>query len=315
MKVMIIDALNMFLRSYVVVPSMDSKGRPFGGCIGFLRSLQKLSREIRPDEIVICWDGVGGSEKKKKLKKDYKEGRKPLRFNRRMFELPPEEQEKNKAYQQLRLFSYLNEMPVIQISIDGVEADDVIAKVARHKRYRKWEKVIVSSDKDFFQLCSKSTVVYRPIQNVTMTVEKLIEKDKIHPNNYALARALVGDPSDNLPGIRGIGMKTVAKYFSLLKEEAPQEAYDIIKICEEIEKPTKCHQRIVEEQKTFELNYDMMQLYRPMLTGRNIDTINYSLNSFEPELNKINILRMLSEDGKASLNLNTLYNCLRKIKR
>ncbi len=315
MKVIIIDALNMFLRSYVVVPSMDSKGRPFGGCIGFMKSLQKLCREIKPDEIVVCWDGVGGSEKKKKLKKDYKSGRKPLRFNRRMIELPPEEQEKNKAYQQLRLYTYLNEMPIIQISIDGVEADDVIAKVARHKRYRKWEKIIVSSDKDFFQLCSKSTVVYRPIQNVTMTVEKLIEMDKIHPNNYALARALVGDPSDNLPGIRGIGMKTVAKYFSILKEEAPQETYDIIKLCEEVERPTKCHERILAEQKKFELNFDMMQLYRPMLTNRNIDTINYSVESFEPELNKFNILKLLSEDGKAALNLNTLYNCLRKIKR
>ena len=315
MKVMIIDALNMFLRSYLVIPQMDSKGRHFGGCIGFMQSLQKLCRENKPNEIVICWDGVGGSQKKKKLKKDYKAGRKPYRFNRRMYELPPEEQEKNKVYQQMRLFAYLNEMPVIQITMEGVEADDIIAKVARHERYKKWEKLIVSSDKDFFQLCSKSTKVYRPIQKTTMTLEKLIEQDKIHPNNYALARALVGDKSDNLPGIKGIGMKTVAKQFPFLKDEAPQETYDIIKLCEEIEKPTKCHQRIIEEQKVFELNYDMMQLYRPMLTNRQIDTINFSLNSFEPRLNKINIFKMLSEDGKASLNLNTLYNCLKNIKR
>ncbi len=315
MKVVIIDALNMFLRSYVVVPSMDKKGNPIGGCVGFMKSLQKVCRMYDPDEIVICWDGEGGSRNKKKLKKDYKAGRKPIRFNRRMIELPPEQQEQNKVYQQIRLYTYLNEMPVIQITMDGVEADDIVSRVARHERYEEWEKVIVSSDKDFFQLCDDKTTIYRPIQKTTMTLETLIEKDSIHPNNYAIARALDGDKSDNLPGIKGIGMKTVAKHFPFLKEARQYDTDFIIKTCEDLEKKLKCHRSIIAEKETFQLNYDMMQLYKPMLTNRQIDIVDYSIDNFEPTLNKINILKMLSEDGKASLDLSTLYKCLKKIKR
>ena len=63
-KIMIIDALNMFLRSYVVNPSLNSNGEPIGGFYGFLKSLQKCIREIDPDEVHICWDGPGGAKRK-----------------------------------------------------------------------------------------------------------------------------------------------------------------------------------------------------------------------------------------------------------
>ena len=90
-RVLIIDALNMFLRSYTIIPSMNPKGLPNGGTIGFIKSLQKLCRDFRPSEIVICWDGHGGSEKKRQLNKEYKQGRRPVRFNRIMIDLPDDE--------------------------------------------------------------------------------------------------------------------------------------------------------------------------------------------------------------------------------
>jgi len=84
--------------AYIVNPTIDSKGNPIGGCMGFLKSLQKVVRMFQPDEVVICWDGQGGSQRRKAQNKNYKAGRSPVRFNRRMYELSPEEQEKNKAY-------------------------------------------------------------------------------------------------------------------------------------------------------------------------------------------------------------------------
>ena len=123
-KVMFIDGLNMFIRSYIVNPQMDKHGNPIGGCIGFLKSLQKVMREFQPDEVIVMWDGHEGSQRKRALNKEYKEGRGPIRFNRRLIQLDPKEQLKNKAYQLIRLMEYLNELPVIQITIDYVEADD-----------------------------------------------------------------------------------------------------------------------------------------------------------------------------------------------
>ena len=228
-KVMIIDGLNMFLRSYIVVPSMDPRGNPSGGTYGFMKSLQKICGKFQPDEIVVCWDGQGGSQKRKEIDKNYKEGRSPVRFNRRLIDLSPEETEKNKYNQQMRLMEYLNDLPVIQTMIDFVEADDCISYIAQHKRYNEWEKIIVSSDKDFFQLIAKDVRLYRPIQDQIVTYDSLIEEFKIHPKNFALARAMVGDKSDNLPGVPRVGMKTVASKFTFLNENKAYEVEDINK--------------------------------------------------------------------------------------
>ena len=314
-RVILIDALNMFIRSYVINPTLDAKGRPIGGVIGFMKSLQKVCRELRPHEVIVCWDGLGGSQKRKAQNKNYKAGRKPLRFNRRMIELDPEAQEQNRIYQLIRLHEYLNEMPIIQLTVDGVEADDIIAHVVNHKKYTEWERVIISSDRDFFQLCDAGTVVYRPIQNEVITRGMLTMKEGIHPCNYALARAIVGDKSDNLPGIHRVGMKTVAKIFSFLEEAKQYEVEDIINHCESVEKKAATHRNIIEGKEIIEKNYNMMQLYSPLISYTNKKSIDYNINEFEPEFNRTNIFKMLIEDGHASFKLDNLYAIMNSITR
>lgn len=314
-RLVIIDALNLFIRNYVVNPTLDVDGNPFGGCIGFVKSLQKICKELRPHEIVICWDGIGGSQKKKAMNKDYKAGRKPLRFNRRMIQLDEKNQAENKIYQQIRLYEYLNELPIIQVSIDGIEADDIIAYVSRHKHYEGWRKVIVSSDKDFFQLCDGETVVFRPIQKEVIDRGVLKIRDKIHPNNYALARAIVGDKSDNLPGIRGIGMKTVAKQFPFLLESKQYETEELFKYCEDLEKKISCHRNILANKKVVESNYAMMQLYSPMISYTNKKSIDYNIKEFEYDYNKTNFIKMLMKDGLGSIKFETLYVTMKNIRR
>ena len=129
-RVMVIDALNQFLRAYIVNPTLSPNGDPVGGAIGFLKILQKLCREIKPDKVVICWDGQGGSKKRKLINKNYKGGRKPLRLNRDIKHLTEEEELQNKIWQQTRLVDYLNNFPVTQLMFEGVEADDVISLYA-----------------------------------------------------------------------------------------------------------------------------------------------------------------------------------------
>jgi len=160
-RVLIIDALNMFLRAYTIIPSMNPQGLPNGGTIGFIKSLQKLCRNFRPHEVLICWDGHGGSEKRRQMNKNYKAGRRPVRFNRRMIELPEDVAKKNRADQQLRLHEYLNNMPVIQLMVDFVEADDIIAYAVKHNKYKDYTKIIVSSDKDFYQLLGDENLYIR----------------------------------------------------------------------------------------------------------------------------------------------------------
>jgi len=314
-RLLIVDALNLFIRSYVIIPTMDPSGIPIGGTIGFLKSLQKVMRQCRPHEVIICWDGIGGSQRKKQQNENYKEGRKPLRFNRRMIELDPKSQKQNKIHQQIRLFEYLNELPVIQLTYDGVEADDVIAIVARHKHYKDWQKIIISSDKDFFQLCDDETAVYRPIQDVLETRGTIEYRFGIHPNNFALARAIAGDASDNLKGVGRVGLKTIAKNFTFLSESKQYELEELVEYCESVEKKKVAHNKIIENQKLIENNYSIMQLYRPSISVLNRKKIDYTIASFEAESNKMNFTKMLFEDGQGSINFTDLWNLIKNFQR
>ncbi len=312
-KVMIIDGLNMFLRSYIVVPSMDKHGAPNGGTYGFMKSLQKICGMFQPDEIIVCWDGEGGSQKRKEIDKNYKAGRKPVRFNRRLIDLSPEESDKNKYNQQLRLMEYLNDLPIIQTMIDYIEADDVISYVVQHEKYADWEKVIVSSDKDFYQLISDKTKLYRPIQDDLVDYPSLIENFKIHPKNFALARSLVGDKSDNLPGVPRVGLKTVSGKFPFLKESKQYEVEDIMRHCEKLDKMLKVHENILEHSRLVEKNYKIMQLYSPTISYLHQKQINFSLEEFEPKLEKLELIKKLHYDGINAGSFNVLFNSVKKI--
>jgi len=312
-RLLVVDALNMYFRAYIVDPSLSTNGQPIGGVKGFLKILNKLVRESKPDQVVICWDGHGGSEKKRLLNKNYKQGRRPVRFNRRMIELSEDEVYKNRADQQLRLHEYLNEMPVVQIMLDYVEADDVIAYVCEHKKYEEWNKIIVSSDKDFYQLCGNEDVmIWRPIQKTFVNRLVLTSKFGVHPNNFALARAIEGDSSDNLKGVPRIGMKTVAKYFPFLEEARQFSCDELMTHCFMTKDKKSAHKKLLEFKERVKSNYTIMQLYEPNISHQGREKINFALKNFNPLLSKINVTKMLMEDGQGSLNLSDLWVAFRK---
>ncbi len=110
----------------------------------------------------------------------------------------------------------------------STEADDIIAYVAQTPRFkRSGKKLLLSSDKDFFQLVDDKTVLYRPIQKEVLNKNTILEKFDIHPTNFAMARAMAGDKSDNIEGIPGLGLKTVSKRFPFFKDEETETFSDI----------------------------------------------------------------------------------------
>jgi len=312
-RLLIIDALNMYFRAYIVDPSLSTNGQPIGGVKGFLKILQKLVRDTKPDEIAICWDGEGGSQKRKTKNKGYKEGRKPIRLNRDIRNLSENEEIANKIWQQTRLAEYLNELPIIQLVLPAVEADDIISVVAQHPLYNGWQKVIVSSDKDFFQLCDNETVVFRPIQKEIVNQKSLVEQYGIHPKNFALARAIAGDKSDNLPGVGGVGLPTVSKRFPFLAESMSFGTDSLIIHAEENKGNVKAYTSVIEHQDLIRDNYRLMQLYTPSLSVQGRKKIDYALENFEPELAKTNVKTMMIEDGFGAVNFIDLFAAMNKI--
>ena len=312
-RIMIIDALNQFLRGYIVNPSLSLNGDPIGGTAGFLKILQKLCRDIKPDKIVICWDGKGGSRKRKLVNKNYKEGRKPLRLNRDIKNLTEKEELQNKIWQQLRLIEYLNNFPVTQLVFDEVEADDVISLVAQLPDFKGWQKVIVSSDKDFFQLLDNETVILRPTQNEVLNKHAIVEKFGIHPTNFALARAIVGDKSDNLEGVKGVGLPTVANRLPFLSEEKTYTIQEVKEFCESSNSTLKAYTSIVENQKVIEENYKLMQLYSPSISVQNKQKIKYTIRDTELTFDKTSTDGMMLEDGISKTSWLDLYTTFKRI--
>lgn len=299
-RVMIVDALNMFLRAYIVDPSLSMNGDPIGGIKGSMKILQKMIRMIQPSQIVIVWDGPNGSRKRKQINSNYKEGRAPIRLNRNVNNLTDDEQMINKVWQQGKAIEYFNQMPLIQLCVPEIEADDVISYLVGCSYYEGWQKVIVSNDKDFLQLCDDFTLVYRPVKDEFVSRKKVIEEFGIHPTNMALARALIGDNSDNLPGIKGLGFKTVAKNFPFLAEETTYYLQHIVDSCED--KKGKVFERLVEGQDRVKENYKLMQLYSPTMSIQSKQSVDWNLNNFDHEFNYIEILKMMRDDGFGELN-------------
>jgi DNA polymerase-1 len=314
-RVLIIDALNMFLRAFIVDPSLSQHGQPIGGIKGSIKILQKLVRQTQPSEIVICWDGPNGSQKRKALNSNYKEGRKPLRLNRSVHNLTENEELKNKIWQQMRIIEYLNQMPIIQLVLERVEADDIISYVCNSGHYKGWQKVIVSNDKDFLQLCDEETVVYRPTTDRVETAKSVICTLGIHPNNMALARAMAGDSSDNLPGVNRVGLKTIANRLPFMKEEHSVTIDELLEYCDNKESKLKVYGNISKSKQIIEHNYKMMQLYSPLISVQGKQTIDYSLQNFECDFNKTELLRLMIEDGFGELNWEELKVFLNKISR
>tara|TARA_R110002074_G_scaffold246284_7_gene418272 strand:+ start:813 stop:1784 length:972 start_codon:yes stop_codon:yes gene_type:complete len=314
-RMLIIDQLNLFFRNYIVNPSLSTQGQPIGGLRGCIQSLQKLVRETKPDMVVICWDGAGGSKKRKLIKKDYKAGRKPIRLNRAIKNLSTQQEIENKVWQQMRLVDYYNQLPVLQFMFDSTEADDVIAYISQSPRYKEWEKIIVSSDKDFFQLLDSKTVLMRPIQKEILNKNSILDKFGIHPKNFAMARAMEGDKSDNIEGLGGIGLKTVCKRFPMLKEEKSATFDDILNLCRKRlkEKNIKVYDTVLDKEDTLRRNYNMMQLYTPMMSISSKKAVHETLENPDTSFNKTELMKYMMQDGFGETNFIDLFAHCKKI--
>jgi len=305
-RLMLVDAQNQFMRSYIVNPTMSPNGDPVGGVVGFLQTMNKLCRQVRPDLFVVVWDGDGGSNKRRKQNKNYKVGRKPPKLNRWSQSLNPAQIHTNRIWQQVRCIEYVNQMPIIQFRQPGVEADDVISYVKSLPVLTDWQKVIISSDKDFIQLLDSKTLLMRPTQDQILNTNRVLEEHSIHPTNFALARSMVGDKSDNIDGLQGVGLKTVAKAFPFLAEDKDYYLSDLKEHSERQESKLSVYNKVIQDYKKVCDNYSIMQLSTPLISVQCANHINSTFEGYQPTFNRTEINKMLSIDGLTSLNMDCL---------
>jgi DNA polymerase-1 len=266
--ILIVDGTNTFIRCWSANPAMDENGHHTGGIVGFLKSVGYAIKLLAPTRCVIVFDGVGGSFKRRQIFPEYKEKRKGrIRLNRAYEELSDVTTEEESCIKQyLRLLHYLQVLPVNILSIDHVEADDVIAYLATDYFKDSRKTYIMSSDKDFLQLASDKIAIYSPTKKRIYGPAEVVTDYNIHPNNFVLFRAMDGDDSDNINGIEGAGNKTIAKHFPWLNEPVVHTIDEIVQKADGLKNKYKVCSRIVENKSIIERNYALMQLKETMLT-------------------------------------------------
>ena len=306
-RILLIDGLNLFFRNFAMLNMVNPNGVHIGGLGGFFRSLGALIRQINPTQVYVVFDGAGSANNRKNLIPEYKSGRDLQRItNWEAFD-DIEDEHDAKVDQMVRIIQYLKTLPVKTVSIDKVEADDIIAYMSGIIPQKPEDKVfIVSSDKDFLQLVNENIIVYRPMEKEYYTDQTIKDKYNMPPQNFILYKTLLGDSSDKIKGVKGLGKKGLFKKFpELTKSNLVWD--DILDICESKIKDHVVYARVIHGQEELEKNYKVMDLSNPMLSNDDKNYLDKVVKSKELHYHPDEFISIYNEDQLGGLIRNVEF--------
>jgi len=294
--VLLIDAYNTFIRGWTASPAMNENGDHTGGISSFLKSMGYAIKLIKPTRVIVVFDGKGGSQKRRKIYPDYKKGRKTnLRINRTYEDNVPDN---DKSFQRelIRTIKYLDILPVTTMSVDNIEADDVIAYLCTNT-FKNSNVTIMSADKDFLQLATDKVTIWSPTKKKLYGCNEIHSEFGISCQNFILYRVMEGDTSDNINGIKGAGLKTIIKAFPFLanvdEESSLEEIYNY---SENHKGRYKIYDSILNNKSMVERNYELMQLKETQIQSFTQLRIEEIIEKEIPKLNKIAFSKLITED-------------------
>ncbi len=197
-KLLLVDGSSYLYRAFHALPPLtNSRGEPTGAVLGVLNMLTKLVKEEQPDRVAVVFDAPGRTFRDD-LFDEYKAHRAPMPDDLRS-QLAP----------LLEVVTALG-LPILRVT--GVEADDVIGTLARRGAASGYEVLISTGDKDMAQLVAPGITLVNTMTQTRLDRAGVKLKFDVHPEQIVDYLALVGDSSDNIPGIHGVGPKTAAKW-------------------------------------------------------------------------------------------------------
>lgn len=270
-NLILVDGNNLLFRSYYATAyngnfMKNSKGFPTNGLFGFLNMINKIINEEKPTHIIVAFDK--GKTFRHDKYKDYKAGR---------IETPNELKQQFPVAKKL-----LKYMGITYYEIDNYEADDIIGTFAKFcEEDESFTGTIISSDKDLLQLISKTVDIklLKSKDYIRYNEQTFKEAYGIDPINIIDLKALMGDQSDNIPGVKGIGEKTALKLLN--KYKTLDGIYDSI---EEISGSTK--EKLINDKENAYKSYDLATIYKEVPLEIKMEDLEYKEPNKE-ELNKL----------------------------
>ncbi|MCP4486693.1 MAG: DNA polymerase I [Gammaproteobacteria bacterium] len=198
-KLLLVDGSSYLFRAYHAIRNLSHNGFSTNAMYGVLNMLRKLVKDEQPDNIAVVFDAKGKTFRNE-IYADYKAHRPPMPDDLRE-QIEP-------LYEIIRALGY----PLI--SIEGVEADDVIGTLSIKAERQGYQVLISTGDKDMAQLVNDNVRLINTMNDHLMTVTAVEEKFSVKPDQIIDYLALMGDSSDNIPGVPKVGPKTAAKWIS-----------------------------------------------------------------------------------------------------
>ena len=301
MSVLLVDGDNLLTIGFYGVKNMFYRGQHIGGIYHFLNTLRKSFETYQLDKIVVFWDGLEGSQTRKKIYIHYKENRKQR--------IRTEEELNSYNYQRDRIKQYLEELFVRQGEYEYCETDDNIAYYTQNSPNER--KIVYSSDGDLTQLVSGNTQIFNPSHQKLYKQNDTIvyNHEEILIENVRLVKMMCGDSSDNIAGIRGMGIKRFLSIFPELRTQqiTVEQVKDKCNVLFEQDKHNKLIANLltgvtkhgVFGEEFFDVNNRIVSLDNPFLTDEAKEGIELLINeNLDPEGRSYkNTMRMMMEDG------------------
>jgi 5'-3' exonuclease len=289
---------------------MNANGEQMGGVVGFLKTLRRLVSEAQPRAVYVVWEG-GGSARRRAIYPAYKANRKPEKLNR-FYEDDIPESEENRKHQLVTLLACLKKSPTCQLYVANVEADDVIAHLCC-STFRNDEKIIVSSDRDFLQLLDERTRVYSLHKKTYVTHEQVVTDFGVLAQNFAVAKALCGDMGDNVPGVKGMGWKTLNKLYPLLAAQPNVLLQEVIDFSASHIDEGKMYRKVYEQADDVRRNYRLVFLDGSMLSPDQMHVIDNAVSTYCPHVDKMALIRIIAKEGLGDFDVHDFLHSFHSV--
>ena len=275
-RILYIDFFNLFFQMFTVHSASDNNGEPIGGVIGTINHIQKLTDKFHPQKVVILVDGPEAGARRRSLYKDYKGKRaRKKRYASVDFGDGDKVLVDNEQMQLKMLYELLQLLPVQVLIIPYFEADDVIAYLI--KKNTQFTSIVSSNDKDYLQLVDDNTFVWANQKKILFTKEVVQQTYGIIAENFVYMRTIVGDTSDKLGGIKGLGKDTLFKIFPAIQTTPVTSFEELWESIEKIEGDSKSIQKLKEGKDQAHLMYRLMILNLTSLNQRAIEMLSSQL--------------------------------------
>jgi 5'-3' exonuclease len=280
MSVLLVDGDNLLTIGFYGLKNYFYKGNHIGGIYHFLNTLRRSFETYHLDKIVVFWDGEDGARSRKLIYSPYKENRRER--------IKSDEERNSYRYQRDRIKQYLEEVYVRQGEYEFCESDDGIAYYTHNSPNEK--KIVYSSDGDLTQLVSENTAIYNPSHGKLYNPKDLYiyNHEEILIENVKLAKMFCGDSSDNISGIKNLGIKRFLSIFPELRTTSLTVSH-IQQKCNLLFEENKDNKLInnlltgvtkygVLGEEFFELNNKIVSLDNPFLTDEAKESIDSLIN-------------------------------------